>query len=124
MINNFSFSSLAMDSTVITISLVVGGANFLFRYLPLRLGRARKSDTAKQGIVALLLDNIGIASICALLVVSSTPEILAQHERLIPTLCGFLALGLCFYRSQSIIMSTLSGAVTFGLVFKMMMMFI
>ncbi|MDN6115139.1 MAG: L-valine transporter subunit YgaH, partial [Enterobacterales bacterium] len=41
----------------------------------------------------------------------------------IPTLCGFLALALCFYRTQSIIMSTLSGAVTFGLVFKMMMMF-
>ncbi|AMH16582.1 branched-chain amino acid transporter [Hafnia paralvei ATCC 29927] len=123
MINNFTFSSLAMDSTVVTISLIVGGANFLFRYLPLRLGRARKSDTAKQGIVSLLLDNIGIASICALLVVSSTPEILSHHERFIPTLCGFLALSLCFYRTQSIIMSTISGAVTFGLVFKMMMMF-
>lgn len=123
MINNFTFSSLAMNSTVVTISLIVGGANFLFRYLPLRLGRARKSDTAKQGIISLLLDNIGIASICALLVVSSTPEILSHHERLIPTLCGFLALSLCFYRTQSIIMSTISGAVTFGLVFKMMMMF-
>jgi hypothetical protein len=36
-----------------------------------------------------LLDTIGIASICALLVVSSVPEILSDSHRLLPTLVGF-----------------------------------
>ncbi len=47
--------------------LLVGAANYCFRYLSLRLrGNARPT---KRGAVGILLDTIGIASICALLVV-------------------------------------------------------
>ena len=51
----------------------------------------------------MLLDTIGIASICALLVVSSVPEILADAHRLAPTLIGFLVLGGAFWKTRSII---------------------
>ncbi len=68
-----------MNSEVLLLGVIVGGVNYLFRYLPLRLrvGHAR----ARRGPVSVLLDTIGIASICALLVVSSVPEILADAHR-------------------------------------------
>lgn len=113
-----------MSNTVIMVGLLVGLVNYLFRYLPLRLGHtARKPGAGKQGVISLLLDNIGIASICALLVVSSTPDILASHQRLLPTMAGFAALAACFYKTRSIILSTLVSALTFGLVFKIMLVY-
>jgi hypothetical protein len=56
-----------------------------------------------------LLDTIGIASICALLIVSSVPEILSDSRRLLPTLVGFAVLGLAFWKTRSIIIPTLSA---------------
>ncbi|STW27730.1 branched-chain amino acid transport [Klebsiella michiganensis] len=64
-----------MNSDVLIIGVVVGCVNYLFRYLPLRL-RAGNARPTRRGPVSVLLDTIGIASICALLVVSSVPEIL------------------------------------------------
>jgi hypothetical protein len=65
-----------------------------------------------------LLDTIGIASICALLVVSSVPEILADAHRLAPTLIGFLVLGGAFWKTRSIIVPTLLSALAYGLAWK------
>ncbi|MGE6469066.1 L-valine transporter subunit YgaH [Serratia proteamaculans] len=112
-----------MNTDVVMIGLVVGCANYLFRYLPLRLAPARAQAGIKRGKTALLLDSIGIASICALLVVSSTPVVMREPDKLWPTLIGFAALGLCFYRSKSIILSTLCGAVAFGITLKIFMIF-
>jgi len=67
-----------------------------------------------------LLDSIGIASIYALLVVSCTPVVIYEPDKLLPTLFGFTALGLYFYRSKSIIFSTLIGAVSFGITLKLL----
>ena len=61
---------------------------------------------------------IGIASICALLVVSSVPEILADAHRLAPTLIGFLVLGAAFWKTRSIIVPTLLSALAYGLAWK------
>lgn len=110
-----------MKTEVLLVCAVVGLANYLFRYLPLRLGASRKPGAMKSGPLARVLDSIGIASICALLVVSSTPEILRDSQRLLPTLAGFVVLTLVFWRSKSIILSTLVGAVAYGLVFKVML---
>lgn len=107
-----------MNADVLLIGLVVGCANYLFRYLPLRLAPARQRPGIPRGKIALLLDSIGIASICALLVVSSTPEVMRDHARLVPTLAGFTALALCFYRTKSIIYATLIGALAFGITLK------
>lgn len=81
-----------MNSDVLIIGVVVGCVNYLFRYLPLRL-RAGNARPTRRGPVSVLLDTIGIASICALLVVSSVPEILHDARRLLPTLAGFAVLG-------------------------------
>ncbi|SQI97363.1 branched-chain amino acid transport [Klebsiella oxytoca] len=88
------------------LGVVVGCVNYLFRYLPLRL-RAGNVRPTRRGPVSVLLDTIGIASICALLVVSSVPEILHDARRLLPTLAGFAALGLAFWKTRSIITPTL-----------------
>ncbi len=81
-----------MNSEVLLLGVIVGGVNYLFRYLPLRL-RVGHARPARRGPVSVLLDTIGIASICALLVVSSVPEILADAHRPAPTLTGFLGAG-------------------------------
>ncbi|HEY0210126.1 L-valine transporter subunit YgaH [Acerihabitans sp.] len=110
-----------MNTSVIIIGLVVGAANYLFRYLPLRLGAGRRPAGAAGAWAGRLLDGIGLASICALLVVSSVPEVLREPGKLVPTLAGFLVLIICFYRTRSIVLATLGGALCFGLVFKLLM---
>ncbi len=71
-----------------------GAANYCFRYLPLRL-RVGNARPTKRGAVGILLDTIGIASICALLVVSTAPEVM-PIRRFVPTLVGFAVLGAQF----------------------------
>lgn len=106
-----------MNSEVLLLGVIVGGVNYLFRYLPLRL-RVGHDRPARRGPVSVLLDTIGIASICALLVVSSVPEILADAHRLAPTLTGFLVLGAAFWKTRSIIVPTLLSAFAYGLAWK------
>ncbi|WP_042819795.1 L-valine transporter subunit YgaH [Yersinia wautersii] len=109
-----------MNTDVLMIGLVVGTVNYLFRYLPLRFGPARKQTGLLRGKMSLLLDSIGIASICVLLVVSSTPEIIHHPQKLLPTLIGFLVICGCFYKTNSIIFATLLGALCYGLTFKLL----
>ena len=106
-----------MSYEVLLLGLLVGVANYCFRYLPLRL-RVGNARPTKRGAVGILLDTIGIASICALLVVSSVPEILADAHRLAPTLTGFLVLGAAFWKTRSIIVPTLLSAFAYGLAWK------
>ncbi|HHL1713798.1 TPA: L-valine transporter subunit YgaH [Klebsiella pneumoniae] len=94
-----------MNSEVLLLGVIVGGVNYLFRYLPLRL-RAGHARPARRGPVS------------ALLVVSSVPEILADAHRLAPTLTGFLVLGAAFWKTRSIIVPTLLSAFAYGLAWK------
>lgn len=112
-----------MSSTVLLLGVLVGIVNFLFRYLPLRLHAHRSTPPLKRGVTGLLLDSIGVASICALLVVSSVPEILLHPNRLLPTLVGFALLGMTFYKTRSIIFSTLLSALGYGVTWKLLMVF-
>ena len=102
-----------MNNNVLIIGIVVGCVNYLFRYLPLRLRAGNARPT-----LSVLLDTIGIASICALLIVSSVPEILSDSRRLLPTLVGFTVLGLAFWKTRSIIMPTLLSALAYGIAWK------
>lgn len=108
-----------MSHEVLFLGLLVGMVNYLFRYLPLRV-RAGQTRPAKRGATGILLDTIGIASICALLVVSSVPEIVDDSRRLLPTLIGFGVLGLCFWKTRSIILPTLLSALAYGLAWKLL----
>ncbi|HAG6192509.1 TPA: hypothetical protein HFD10_001497 [Escherichia coli] len=74
-----------MSYEVLLLGLLVGVANYCFRYLPLRL-RVGNARPTKRGAVGILLDTIGIASICALLVVSTAPEVMHDTRRFVPTL--------------------------------------
>ena len=103
-----------MSYEVLLLGLLVGVANYCFRYLPLRL-RVGNARPTKRGAVGILLDTIGIASICALLVVSTAPEVM--H---VPTLVGFAVLGASFYKTRSIIIPTLLSALAYGLAWKVM----
>ncbi|AOM40892.1 L-valine transporter subunit YgaH [Xenorhabdus hominickii] len=109
-----------IDNKILIIGLVVGAANFLFRYLPLRLG-ANRSPAGKAGNTGVILDSIGIASICSLLIVSGIPDVMQEHKKLFPTLIGCLTICLFFYKTRSISISTLSGATVFGIIFKVFM---
>ena len=74
----------------------------------------------KRGAIGILLDTIGIASICALLVVSTAPEVMHDTRRFVPTLVGFAVLGASFYKTRSIIIPTLLSALAYGLAWKVM----
>ncbi len=80
--------------------LLVGAANYCSA-MPLRcaVGNARPT---KRGAVGILLDTIGIASICALLVVSTAPEVMHDIRRFVPTLVGFAVLGASFYKHAAL----------------------
>ncbi len=103
-----------MSYEVLLLGLLVGAANYCFRYLPLRL-RVGNARPTKRGAVGILLDTIGIASICALLVVSTAPEVMHDTRRFVPTLVGFAVLGASFYKTRSIIIPTLLSALAYGL---------
>lgn len=102
-----------MSYEVLLLGLLVGAANYCFRYLPLRL-RVGNARPTKRGAVGILLDTIGIASICALLVVSTAPEVMHDTRRFVPTLVGFAVLGASFYKTRSIIIPTLLSALAYG----------
>ncbi len=85
-----------MSYEVLLLGLLVGAANYCFRYLPLRL-RVGNARPTKRGAVGILLNTIGIASICALLVVSTRTRSDARYTpfrahagRLRGTGCQFL----------------------------------
>ncbi|MEH5098326.1 L-valine transporter subunit YgaH [Atlantibacter hermannii] len=108
-----------MRTDVLLLGLLVGLVNYLFRFLPLRV-RAGSVRPAKRGVTGILLDTIGVASICALLVVSSVPEIVHDTRRLLPTLIGFAVLGISFYKTRSIIIPTLLSALGYGIAWKLL----
>ena len=108
-----------MSYEVLLLGLLVGCVNYCFRYLPLRLGVGNVRPT-KRGATGILLDTIGITSICALLVVSTAPEVMHDARRFVPTLVGFVVLGASFYKTRSIIIPTLLSALGYGLAWKML----
>ena len=103
-----------MSYEVLLLGLLVGVANYCFRYLPLRL-RVGNARPTKRGAKGILLD-----SICALLVVSTAPEVMHDTRRFVPTLVGFAVLGASFYKTRSIIIPTLLSALAYGLAWKVM----
>ena len=104
-----------MSYEVLLLGLLVGAANYCFRYLPLRL-RVGNARPTKRGAIGILLDTIG----SALLVVSTAPEVMHDTRRFVPTLVGFAVLGASFYKTRSIIIPTLLSALAYGLAWKVM----
>ncbi|MDF7680148.1 L-valine transporter subunit YgaH [Enterobacteriaceae bacterium ESL0689] len=111
-----------MRIEVLVIALVAGGMNYLFRYLPLRLHTLYIRQARHKHIVTILLNTIGITSICALVVVSCMPQILADHHQLLPAIIGFAVSGVTFWKTRSIVLPTLLSSLTYGVIWKISML--
>ncbi len=99
-----ALSVMAMDIR----HILYHSAHFLFRYLPLRL-EANRLAVRKTGMM--------FESISSLLIVSNMPDVMKQYDKLFPTLIGYLTIFLAFNKART----TLSGAVAFGIIFKVFM---
>ena len=84
-----------MSYEVLLLGLLVGAANYCFRYLPLRL-RVGNARPTKRGAVW------------------------DDPWRGARTLVGFAVLGASFYKTRSIIIPTLLSALAYGLAWKVM----
>ncbi|MEL8219447.1 AzlD domain-containing protein [Escherichia coli] len=94
-----------MSYEVLLLGLLVGVANYCFRYLPLRL-RVGNARPTKRGAVGILLDTICIASICALLVFSTAPEGMDGTRRFLATPVCLAVIGSKFVKTRNLLIPT------------------
>ncbi|WP_342355488.1 AzlC family ABC transporter permease [Xenorhabdus budapestensis] len=74
------------------------------------------------GTVACALIGVILFSIpVAILAGAGTPDVMQEHNKFFSTLTGCLIICACFYKTRSIIITTLFGAAIFGLTFKVFM---
>ncbi len=102
-----------MRVEVLALAVVVGLANYAFRYGPIaaRLGEGRAG-----GAMARFLAATGPAAIATLVVASVLPMMGTAR---LPLVAGVLAvLGLWVWR-RSVVLATLGGAVAYGAVFAL-----
>ncbi|REF28960.1 putative branched-subunit amino acid permease [Xenorhabdus cabanillasii] len=78
---------------------------------------ANRTPGKKMGKIDIILNSIGVASICSLLI----PDVIQEHNKLFPTLIGCFIIYVFRYKTRSIIFSTLSRSAIFGLTFKVFM---
>lgn len=99
-----------MREEILILALLVGAANWLFRYGPTRLsGEARPGGPLSRFLAA-----TGPAAIATLVVASVQP--MALDGQLLPLLAGGGAvLGLWLWR-RSVVVATLGGSAVFALV--------
>lgn len=99
-----------MRIEVLALALIVGVANYAFRYGPV----AARLGEGQAGRMARFLAATGPAAIATLVVASALPLVGTDP---LPLLAGVLAvLGLWVWR-RSVVLATLAGAVAYGAVF-------
>lgn len=103
-----------MRFEILTLALMVGAANWVFRYAPLRLSRGLGQGT---GPLARFLAATGPAAIATLVVASMLPMVSADPAQTIPPVAGIAAiLGLWQWR-RSVVVSTLGGSLAYAIAF-------
>lgn len=107
-----------MRVEVLALALIVGAANYLFRYGPIaaRLGAGQAKGGA--GWIARFLAATGPAAIATLVVASVLP--LAGVDRG-PLVAGVVAVLALWVWRRSVVLATLGGAAAYGAVFAVMM---
>lgn len=98
-----------IDPSVLVLALIVGGANWAFRVLPILLGRRASAVT---GWRARFLAATGPAAIATLFVASVLPGV--QSGPLVPLAAGVAAVAGVFGLTRSAVGATLAGAAAFG----------
>ena len=94
---------------VLVLALVVGAANWGFRYLPIRFGLG---SGAGGGVLARFLAAVGPAAIATLFVASALPFV--QGGAVLAPAMGTLGVVAVFLWRRSVVLSTLAGAVAYA----------
>lgn len=98
-----------MSWDVLVLALLVGAANWGFRYLPIRFGLGSGSE---GGLLARFLAAVGPAAIATLFVASSLP-FLREGTVLAPILGTAAVIAVWVWR-RSVVLATLAGAVAYA----------
>lgn len=98
-----------MSVEVLVLALIVGAANWGFRYLPIRFGLG---SGAEGGMLARFLAAVGPAAIATLFVASSLPFV-QGGEVLAPALGSGAVVAVWLWR-RSVVLATLAGALAYA----------
>lgn len=103
-----------MNVEVLLLALVVGAANWGFRYLPIRFGLG---SGAEGGLLARFLAAVGPAAIATLFVASSLPFV--QAGAVAAPLAGTAGVVAVWLWRRSVVLATLAGAVAYAAAFAL-----
>jgi hypothetical protein len=94
---------------VLVLALVVGAANWGFRYLPIRFGLG---SGAEGGVLARFLAAVGPAAIATLFVASSLPFV--QAGAVLAPVVGTVGVVAVWVWRRSVVLATLAGAAAYA----------
>ena len=103
-----------MKTELVLLALMVGGANWAFRALPIILMRR---ETAPGGVMARFLAATGPAAIATLFVASVLPQIWPEPRDIVPLAVGTIATVAAFLPRRSVVTATMAGAAAYALAF-------
>lgn len=105
-----------MNPDILILAVIVGVANWVFRYGPMRLDLGARAET---GPLARFLSATGPAAIATLVVASVLPMAgdLAQAGPLVAGMAAVLAV---WVWRRSVVLATLAGSLAYGLVFAIL----
>lgn len=103
-----------MRAEVLALALIVGLANYAFRYGPVA---ARFGAGQAGGSVARFLAATGPAAIATLVVASVLPLVAGDRW---PLVAGVVAVLMLWVWRRSVVLATLGGAVAYGAVFAVL----
>lgn len=102
-----------MRSEVAALVLIVGACTWAFRYFPLR---ARLHDLAAGSVLGRFLAATGPAAIATLFAAEVMPYLQVAVTGQLPLLTGIAAVLAAFAWRRSVVVATLAGSVTFGVI--------
>lgn len=94
---------------ILSLALIVGAANWGFRYLPIRFGLGSGSE---EGVLARFLASVGPAAIATLFVASALPFV--QGGAVLAPLLGTAGVVAVWLWRRSVVLATLAGAVAYA----------
>lgn len=101
-----------MNTELLTVALMAGVANWMFRALPVV---ARMDRMAAGGWLGRFLSATGPAAIATLFVASILPALSSDLARLVPVVAGTAAVLAGWFARRSVVLATLAGAIAHGL---------
>lgn len=104
-----------MNPDILILALIVGAANWIFRYGPMRLDLGARAET---GPLARFLSATGPAAIATLVVASVLP-MAGDLALALPLVAGTGAVLAVWVWRRSVVLATLAGSLAYGLAFAL-----